>query len=300
MSNEGKTLSVLISGCSSGFGRSMVAAFLGRGWKVFATMRKADERGALFAEEQKRYGSALEILSLDVTSAAQRSAVAARVASSSPTGLDCLVNNAGYGQYGALEDLSEQQLREQFEVNFFGLALLTKAMLPALRQSRGRIINMSSLMGYSTFPMSSAYCASKFAVEGLSMSLRQELHAFGVQVCTVQPGAHRTDFGENMKLDSALASGAYAQATENFVALRRKLMGGAGVSPDKVVNKVLKLAERKRLPPAVRAGKDAGAAFWIQRLLPQSWAQGLLSATYRKALAKQGQVQAKQLNGGEQ
>lgn len=256
--------SVLVTGASSGFGRDVVTALLGRGFRVVAAMRAAAARRSLFAEELARYAGALEIVELDVTCAAERDAV---VALAEARGLDGLVNNAGYGLFGALEDVSEAQLRDQMEVNFFGLALLTKALLPTLRRSRGFIVNLSSSFGTTAFPLTSAYCASKFAVEGFSEALYHELGPHGVRVHIVEPGGHRTRFAANTRWGEG-SEGAYAARTRAYRALHARLSSGAGTPPDAVVRAIVDLAVNPRSLLRVQVGRDARALGALRALLP--------------------------------
>src|ERR1700759_3086438 len=137
---------VLIPGCPSGFGLAMIPEFVARGWRVVATARGGGERLAPMLAELHVDPSMVEVRELDVTDAAQRVAVAASLPR-----LDCLVNKAGWGRFGPFEESSEAQIRAIFETDFFGAALLTKACLPLLRASRGRIINISSVFGFSGF-----------------------------------------------------------------------------------------------------------------------------------------------------
>src|SRR3954467_7983948 len=153
--------------------------------------------------------------------------------------IDVLVNNAGYGSYGALEDVPIEEARRQFEVNVFGLARLTQLVLPQMRSRRsGRIVNISSMGGRIYEPLGSWYHATKFAVEGLSDSLRMELAPFGIQVVVIQPGAIRTEWAA-ISADSleATSSGtAYAdQARAAAGVLRAGDQGGSGVSTPEVV-----------------------------------------------------------------
>jgi NAD(P)-dependent dehydrogenase (short-subunit alcohol dehydrogenase family) len=187
----------LVTGSSTGIGRLAVSELLRRGWSVLATMRRADERRDLFAEELAANPGTLEVMSLDVADAGERAAVAAHVMETGV--LDCLINNAGYGLFGALEDLSEEQLRRQFEVNFFGAALLTRDLLPALRRCGGSVLLVSSVLGRTGFPLTSGYCASKYALEGLGEALYYELQPLGVRVGIVEPGGRRTRFGDNVE-----------------------------------------------------------------------------------------------------
>src|SRR5688572_23972764 len=162
---------VLITGSSSGFGRLLVKAFLARDWTVVGTLRNAQRSEEIFHEELKAYAGRFFAPPLDVTREEERAAACDFIERRFEGRLDCLVNNAGFGLFGPLEESSEAQIREQMEVNFFGTVLLTRSLLPSLRKSGGRIINISSAMGYMGMPLSSMYSASKFALEGFSESL---------------------------------------------------------------------------------------------------------------------------------
>jgi NAD(P)-dependent dehydrogenase (short-subunit alcohol dehydrogenase family) len=177
---------VFITGASSGFGKETVKLFHQKGWNVVATMRTPD---GSFAD----LDGVLEAR-LDVTDRASiASAVAAAVQRFG--GIDVLVNNAGYGTLGALEAASDAVIRQQFEVNLFGLIEVTRAVLPGMRAHRsGVIVNVSSVGGRVTFPFCTLYHATKFAVEGLTESLQYELNPFGIRLKIVEPGGYRTNF----------------------------------------------------------------------------------------------------------
>jgi NAD(P)-dependent dehydrogenase (short-subunit alcohol dehydrogenase family) len=275
---------VLVTGASSGIGRLAVSAFLRRGWAVSATMRRASERAALFAEELAEHGDALEVFGLDVADGDDRASAAARV-----DRLDCLINNAGYGLFGALEDVSEEQLRQQLEANFIGAALLTRALLPALRASGGSVLFVSSVLGQAGFPLTSAYCASKFAMEGLAEALYYELEPVGVRVGIVQPGGRKTQFGANSEWAEG-TSAAYAEATASYRALveRTRDRGGAR-SGDAVVRALVRLAEARRVPLRTRVGADA-AALRAADVLPERARTRLFGAVWRRALARRKPV----------
>jgi NAD(P)-dependent dehydrogenase (short-subunit alcohol dehydrogenase family) len=180
---------VLITGCSSGIGRASADAFLDEEWEVYATARdKADisdlgEQGCQTAE-------------LDVTEPEDIERVVDRI--EAETGrLDCLVNNAGFAQYGPLEDISTKRVREQFEVNVFGPHRLTRAVLPMMRaQEDGTIVNVSSVYGRISTPGAGPYAGSKFALEAMSDSLRAEVADLGIDVVVVQPGPVTTEFSD--------------------------------------------------------------------------------------------------------
>ncbi|MFG2727850.1 SDR family NAD(P)-dependent oxidoreductase [Streptomyces canus] len=179
-----------ITGSSRGFGRLFAEAALSRGDKVAATARNTDSLSDLVTV----HGDAILPLPLDVTDKAAVTA-AVKQAHEHFGRLDVVVNNAGYGLYGMVEELTEEQVRAQFETNVFGTLWVAQAALPYLRaQGSGHIINLSSLLGLAAFPTTGAYSASKAAVEGLSDSLAQEVGGFGIKVTIVEPGAFGTDF----------------------------------------------------------------------------------------------------------
>ena len=181
---------VLITGCSSGIGRATAKHLNARGWTVYATARRLQSLAEL-AE------AGCETLALDVTDeTSMRAAVEEVEAREGAVGV--LVNNAGYSQSGAVETVSMDAVRAQFETNVFGLARMCQLVLPGMRaQGAGKIVNVSSMGGRFTFPGGGFYHASKHAVEALSDALRFEVQGFGVQVIVVEPGLIRTRFGES-------------------------------------------------------------------------------------------------------
>jgi NAD(P)-dependent dehydrogenase (short-subunit alcohol dehydrogenase family) len=190
---------VLITGCSSGFGLLTAARLASKGYKVIATMRNLKKQGALLSEVNRR-GGAVEILELDVTNNKTIQKAIATIIEKYDR-LDVLVNNAGYGVGGSFEDLTENDIRNQMETNFFGVQNVTRAVLPLMRrQKQGKIINISSVSGFSPLPFFSAYSASKWALEAFTESLRYELKFFGIDVCLIEPGTYKTPiFFENRK-----------------------------------------------------------------------------------------------------
>jgi len=274
---------VLITGCSSGFGKLLVSEFLEKGWTVHATLRDSAKRADLFSEAESRNKGRFFLHELDVADARHRS----ETAKSLPR-LDVLVNNAGYGLFGALEDLSEEQLRRQMEVNFFGAVLLTRELLPLLRASRGRIINVSSILGLTGFPLASAYCSSKYALEGFSEALYHELKPHGVQVAVVEPGGFRTDFSKKMALAAGASSAQspYRVQTGNLRRWQERRAAGRGVPPERVVRSIVRLAGTHSMPLRTVVGADATAANLLHRLLPLNWAPSLMSKIFTKQLTK--------------
>lgn len=182
---------VLITGCSSGIGLTLAKGLAARGYRVFATARKEEDVAALLAH-------GLESLRLDLADSVSVSEAVDEVLKRCDGKLHALINNGAYGQPGAVEDLSREVLREQFETNLFGTHQLTTLVLPFMRrQGCGRIVQISSLLGYIALPYRGAYNASKYALEGLTDTLRLELHGSGIHVCLVEPGPVTSRFRAN-------------------------------------------------------------------------------------------------------
>ena len=177
-----------ITGVSGGFGLLIARAALDRGDSVVGTVRRPDQVAAFQALADHAHA-----VVLDVT---DRPRIAAAVSKAIDTlgGIDILVNNAGYGLAGALEELGDDEIDHVIDTNLGGVIYVTRAALPALRESKGRIVNMSSLAGLVGLPGMAPYCAAKHAVEGLTESLHHELQPFGIHVMLVEPGAFRTSF----------------------------------------------------------------------------------------------------------
>jgi NAD(P)-dependent dehydrogenase (short-subunit alcohol dehydrogenase family) len=183
--------SVLITGCSSGIGYCAAQGLRARGWRVFTTARKVED-------VERLRGEGFESHALDVADSASIRAAVGWVLEQTGGTLDALFNNGAYGQPGAVEDLSRAALREQFETNLFGWHELTCLVLPVMRrQGHGRIVQNSSVLGFVALTYRGAYNASKFALEGLSDTLRLELAGTGIFVSLVEPGPIRSKFREN-------------------------------------------------------------------------------------------------------
>ena len=207
-----------ITGTSRGFGRSFAESALKRGDRVAATAREISSLDGLVAE----YGDAVLPLALDVT---DRQAVTAAVAAAHEKfgRLDVVVNNAGYGLFGMIEELSEQQLRDQMETNFFGAFWVTQAVLPILRaQQSGHIVQISTIGGIAAFPSLGGYHASKWALEGFSESLAQEVAGFGIKVTLVEPGGFSTDW--------AGSSAVFAEPDPVYGAIREAMAARRGTA----------------------------------------------------------------------
>jgi len=280
--------SVLITGCSSGFGRLMTERFLQSGdWKVLATTRHADQLNDIANEN-------LVVISANVAVTAERQSIVDRVDEHCLNGLDCLINNAGYGLSGPLETLSEAQIRQQFEVNFFAPLLLTRDLLPSLRNARGKVINISSVLGFVGMPLQSLYVASKFALEGLSESLAYELGVHGIQVCLVEPGGFRTKFAQNIewakesvKSESSIengTSGVYEKQMRGYRAFLKKKLERPGSDPKKVAEAVFDLSGKSSMPLRLRVGSDTQALYYMRRSLPQKVSDLILRNASKKLM----------------
>jgi NAD(P)-dependent dehydrogenase (short-subunit alcohol dehydrogenase family) len=260
----------LLTGTSSGFGLLTAVGLAQDGFYVLATMRDPDKAGALRAAMTEAGVSAerYEVLRLDVTDEVQVNEVVA-AAIERHGQLDVLVNNAGYAQGGFVEEMSLDTLRAQFETNFFGLVAVTKSVLPQMRRQRkGKIVNLSSISGLIGIPAMSAYCASKFAVEGWSESLRHEMRQWGVDVVLVEPAAFRTNVWETglarMAVGEDSPYGEQLQAVHGQV-LRSAEQGG---DPAEVVDLIRNLVRRERSKFRHPVGKGAAQILRFKNLLP--------------------------------
>ena len=213
-----------VTGSSRGLGRRVVEAALARGDKVAATARDTESIEDLVAA----HGDAVLPLQLDVTHKASAFDAVNR-AKEHFGRLDVIVNNAGYAQIGAIEELTEQELRDQFETNVFGALWVIQAALPHLRgQGFGHIVQLSSVAGLIAMPLGGAYQASKWALEALNETLAEEVTGFGVKVTLVEPAGFATRAGEN---PDPLANGHLAKTKPAYDALRQRLAGALGQQP---------------------------------------------------------------------
>lgn len=282
---------VVITGCSSGFGLEMTQQFLENGDQVIATMRDAHSRVSILAKLRERYAEQITVFDLDVTKADQREKLGDLIEKKFSGRCDVLVNNAGYGIFGSLEDTSEEQLRAVMEVNFFGSALVTKTLLPFLRKSKGAVFNISSLMGRSSLPLGGVYSASKYAMEGLCEGLYYEGKIFGVRFCTIQPGGHRTKFISSLvwAQEALSEKSAYLVLTKGLQKMMARLSSRTKApGASKVAKIVVKLSHKKRIPRAVTVGGDAFFVKILQALLPFDTYQRLTRKVYLRFLTRLG------------
>ena len=253
----------LVTGASAGIGAAIAERLLKDGYRVYAGARRVERMAGLAA-------AGAVTLALDVTDDASMVAAVDRITSEAGR-INVLVNNAGYGSYGSLEEVPLSEGRRQFDVNLFGLARLSQLVLPAMRaQKSGAIVNISSIGGKIYEPFGAWYHASKFAVEGLSDSLRLELEPFGIRVVVIEPGAIRSEWNGIARDNLLQHSGsgpykAYAQAHARLLGNDTSSM----VSPPEAVARIVSRALKARRPrTCYAAAGGAGPILLLRKLLP--------------------------------
>jgi len=248
--NTGKPV-WFITGCSTGFGRELATQALERGFRTVVTARKPDEVEALTSK-----GEAL-VLKLDVTDQGQIDA-AIKAAEEKFGGIDVLVNNAGIGYFAAIEEGEADEVRRMFEINVFGMSRMIQAVLPGMRQRRkGFIINISSLAGLRSAPALGFYNATKFAVEGLSGALRQEVEPLGIKVMVVEPSGFRTDWAGRSANESKNQIADYAKTAGAWRSEIRADSGKQPGDPVRAAQAIIQSVESPKLPPHLLLGNDA-------------------------------------------
>ncbi len=272
-----------ITGCSTGFGRELSVILLKRGYRVVVTARDKAKVDDIVAGHDKN-GLAL---TLDVDKQNQIDA-AVKAAEARFGRIDVLVNNAGYGYLAAVEEGDDSDVRAMFDTNFFGLAAMTRAVLPIMRaQKSGAIVNISSIGGFIGFPGSGYYAATKFAVEGLSEALSKEVAPLGIKVIIVEPGPFRTDWaGRSLKTPKKPVD-AY---TETAIARRRQIQGVSGSQagdPVRASEAIITAVEQAhpplRLPLGAFAYESMGAEIEAVRKEHASLEAAARGADYPKA-----------------
>jgi NAD(P)-dependent dehydrogenase (short-subunit alcohol dehydrogenase family) len=247
------TKTFFITGVSSGFGRAIANAALRAGHRVVGTVRSAQ---AATEFEQQFHGDA-HVKLLDVTQFDAVAPLAALIeAEIGP--VDVVINNAGYGHEGILEESSLDEMRHQFDVNVFGAVAVIKAFLPFMRQRRrGHIVNITSMGGYITMPGIAYYCGSKFALEGISETLAKEVKGFGIAVTAVAPGSFRTDWAGRSMLRSARSISDYDSLFDPIRQSRIDKSGKQLGDPDKAAAAILTLVDMPEPPAHLLIGSDA-------------------------------------------
>jgi NAD(P)-dependent dehydrogenase (short-subunit alcohol dehydrogenase family) len=268
---------VLITGCSSGIGAATARHLAHLGWTVYATARRPETLRDLEA-------AGCRALALDVTDEdSMQAAVAAVEADHGAVGV--LVNNAGYGQTGAIETVSLDQVRAQFETNVFGLVRMCQLVLPGMRAQRwGKIVNVSSMGGRFTFPGAGHYHASKHAVEAISDALRFEVRAFGVDVIVVEPGIILTGFGEHAR-PGAKGDGPYADfdaavKTAYVETYEKGLLRRLGGPPETVARRIAKAITASRPRARYTVTASARALIAQKAVLPDAGWDAVMRTTF--------------------
>ncbi len=258
MSSNSNNKTILVSGASTGIGRAIAESLAAKGHRVFGTSRNPDKSAKI---------SGVEMCKLDVCSDASVHQCVAEILDTAGK-IDVLVNNAGYALMGPAEATSADEAQAQFETNYFGLVRLANAVVPAMRARKsGRIINISSLVGFAAIPFMAHYSASKFAVEGYSEALYQELLPFGIRVSLIQPGVTSTDlFGDN---------GTEAETNiEDYVPWLRKAQDsmtarmGKAISTNHIARAVEKTITARNPALRIPVGPDASLVSRLKRFVP--------------------------------
>ena len=259
---------IIVTGASSGIGGFCSRALTAEGWRVFATVRREEDREPLEAE-------GIETFLMDYTDTTSIHALADAVLERTGGRLDALYNNGAYGQPGAVEDLTTDVLRLQFETNFFGWHELTRRMIPVMRaQGHGRIVNCSSILGLVPYKWRGAYNASKYALEGLTVTMMMELKGSGIHVSLIEPGPIRSRFMANaLKAVEAhidIENTAHrAEYQRQLKRLRGELAGARGKLGPEAVHEVLRHALTSPSPkPHYIVTKPAKRGVLLKRLLP--------------------------------
>jgi NAD(P)-dependent dehydrogenase (short-subunit alcohol dehydrogenase family) len=267
---------ILITGSSSGIGKTIAAYFQAMGWNVAATMRNPEEETELTELEN------IKCIRLDVTDEDSiRSAIDETIAAFG--GIDVIVNNAGYGTIGPFEAASKEQVKRQFDTNVFGVMNVTRAILPYFRNKRsGTIINIASAGGRMTWPLYTLYHGTKWAVEGFSESLQYELRPFNIKVKIIEPGSIKTDFwGRSQEVVRKRGLDVYEEYVNTVVPNLQKT-GANAPEPDVVAGAVYKAATDNSWRLRYQPGSGAKWSLLLRRILPTRW----FNATVRRVVEK--------------
>lgn len=278
--------SILITGCSSGIGLCAAKTLHERGYRVFATARKAED-----VEMLAKLG--VESLLLDVNNSASIQQAIQSVLEKTGGTLDALFNNAGYGVAGAVEDLTREMMQAQFETNVFGAMELANLVIPIMRkQGHGRIIQNTSILGIVAFPHRGAYNASKFALEGFSNTLRQELHGTGIFVSILVCGPISTRFRDNfyksfqetLRGKPSVFTKTYNNMEKNYHEPISKSEQSVTMSADAVVEKLILALESPKPKAHYYITLPAHLFAWMRRLLPDSALDWLVARALKSEL----------------
>ena len=245
----------VVTGSSSGMGYETSLALARDGFYTFATVRNPKKADKILQVAKKEKLN-IEIVELDVDNEKSIASAIEKILSKKKR-IDVLVNNAGWGLFGSVEDVSLKDFRSQFETNFFGIISIIQKVAPTMRkQNSGIIVNISSVAGKIGFPGSPAYISSKFALEGLSESLRYELGQFGVKVIIIEPGVIKTNFFSSMKIAEPKPDSPYREITEKVI-MGVKMMAELGTPPSEVAKVIMNAIKEENPRLRYIVGNDA-------------------------------------------
>ncbi len=287
MKSESKL--ALITGCSSGFGYLTSLKFARKGWKVFSGVKDIDSGSKELANIAKNEALSLEVVKLDVTSDKEVKSAIEKI-NKTHGRIDLLINNAGFGYLGPIEDFEIEEIQNVYNVNIFGILRMVKAVLPIMRrQKSGRIINIGSVNGLLSFGLYGIYSSSKFAVETLSEALRFEVKPFGIDVVVVEPGSFLTKFGENSKRAEK-----YLSKDTVYSGLRDPLDRNGGTSglrhnkiiqklidPQKVADKLFEISNAETTKIRYKIGFDTKFYTFVRKVVPDSIWEYILHRAYK-------------------
>lgn len=258
---------ILITGASSGMGYETARILAEQGHRVYGAARRVER-----IQELAQYG--VQALPLDITDEASIEACVKEIIAREGR-IDVLVNNAGYGYLGAIEDVSMAEAKRQFEVNIFGLARLTQLVLPYMRAQRsGRVVNLASMAGRMTFAFGGWYNATKYSLEAFSDALRMEVKPFGIDVVIIEPGGIKTDWGliAADHLRDSSKGGAYEQtATRMSEGMRKLYLSNIPTDPKVISRKIARAAVCRRPKTRYLTGRGAKFIVFLHAILPTRW-----------------------------
>ncbi|MGE5684774.1 MAG: SDR family oxidoreductase [Nitrososphaerota archaeon] len=257
---------VLVTGCSSGIGLATCHVLSRNNFMTYGTVRNLSKAKKI-QDLMNRENLSLKILRLDVNDN-QSIKLAIKKILNDTGRIDVLINNAGYGMFGPIEEITTQEIKKQFETNFFGAIRLIKAIVPIMRkQGNGTIVNISSMVGRFGVPLNSAYVSSKFAVEGLSESISFELEEFGIRVIVIEPGVVKSDFFHNVKVKGMNLESPYHELMERRVNFLDKAMKNSLTSSYDVAGTILDALNSKDPKFRYVIGNDATNSLRMRKSL---------------------------------
>lgn len=254
---------ILITGCSKGFGKLFALTLARAGYQIAATSRDLSRMQELVEIAQKE-NLPIKTYQLDVTNFESINPAVTKIQQELGR-VDVLINNAGYGLYSLIESVTPQEIEEQFRTNVFGLVAVTQAVIPIMKQQKsGHIINISSAAAGGVFPAMGLYSASKWAVEAISEGLHFELKGQNIKISIVQPGPYHTEFGQSAVYNTKATDSAFEER-------KTKLQAPFKGQPQEVADLVLKIVKSKKPKLRYPAGFGARLVFFLRKVLPERW-----------------------------